>query len=78
MTIQKSDSQKSNQSESEEDIEMIEQQLLQEAQKVVANKRKVNKKVRKEFMCEKKVITKKLKKFTENIAKRKILRVGRS
>lgn len=79
VTIQKSDSQKSNQSESEEDIEMIEQQLLQEAQKVVANKRKVNKKVKKRvYVRKKKVITKKLKKLTENIAKRKILRVGRS
>lgn len=46
MTTQKSESQKSNQSESEEDIEMIEQQILQEAQKAVANKRKVNKKVK--------------------------------
>lgn len=54
MTIQKSDSQKSNQSESEEDIEMIEQQLLQEAQKVVANKRKVNKKVKKRVYVRKK------------------------
>lgn len=64
VTIQKSDSQKSNQSESEEDIEMIEQQLLQEAQKVVANKRKVNKKVKKkEFMCEKKSNYKKIKKI---------------
>ena len=55
MTIQKSDGQKSNQSEeSEEDIEMIEQQLLQEAQKVVANKRKVNKKVKMMSLCAKK------------------------
>lgn len=34
-----------NQSESEEDIEMIEEQILKDAQKVSLNKRKFNKKV---------------------------------